>query len=402
MTIIAVLTAILLATGFLLDSGDDAVEPGPGVAPVEAIAKRVEAIRGLKFDALPEPAPVSKDAARKAGLADLDRSYPAARRAADETVYRMLELVPKDFDLRKAVGSIFGEGVAGYYDPHTGELRIVEGASSGRVLAEYILAHELNHALEDQVFELDTDRAEGTGDAALAYLGLIEGTASAVMDRYLERHFRNEEAIFGVLGSAFQPQPDLPPFILDGLLFPYLRGAQFVEELYADAGYRWTLVDQALRHRPPESTEHILHPRRYLRFEKPVVVGASRALAECCRRRAAGVFGEFQTAELLALAGRRQPENAAGWGGDRYELARRPDGTDVLWIRWVWDTDEDREEFADALRDWAHNGLVAAPAGRDRWRRETGGGVAIAETDADVTLVLDTTADRAAAIASVR
>lgn len=402
LSITGVLLVVLLVIGFAFEKDDAAAPaPAPATASVATIAKRVEAIRGLRFSKLPEPGSVSADQARTAGLADLDRTYPAAARAADEELYALVGLLPEGFDLRKAVGSIFGEGVAGYYDPRSKELKVVEGAAtSGRVLTEYILSHELNHALEDQRFSLELERAEGSGDAALAYLALIEGSATAVMGRYLEKHFRSDEALAGVLGSAFQPQPDLPPFLTSELIFPYISGAQFVQELYASAGDRWTLVDAALENRPPDTTEQILHPIRYLRFEKAVEVAPSRALAACCKARTSGTFGEFQTGEMLALAGRRAPGAAAGWGGDRYELARRADGTDVLVMRWVWDTRRDAGEFAAALRRWAEDGIGARPAGRDRWLRKGAGGLAVDVSGKRVTLAFDGSPAAAAGLVS--
>ena len=53
---------------------------GPDTAPVPVIAQRVEALRGLAFDRVPEPVSVTPEQAQREGLEDLDRSYPEARR----------------------------------------------------------------------------------------------------------------------------------------------------------------------------------------------------------------------------------------------------------------------------------------------------------------------------------
>ena len=50
------------------------------------IATRVEALRRLRFDELPEPLQVTPEQARREGLESLDRDYPAERRRADEAV----------------------------------------------------------------------------------------------------------------------------------------------------------------------------------------------------------------------------------------------------------------------------------------------------------------------------
>jgi hypothetical protein len=157
------------------------------------------------------------------------------------------------------------------------------------------------------------------------------------MGEYLARHFSPEEALGGLLASAFAPTGDLPPFLMSQLLFPYLSGERFVAELRR--GGSWRLVDAAYRTRPPASTEQVLHPEKYLRFEEPVPVELPGA---------DGTFGEWQTSELLALAGGTDSRDAAaGWGGDSYSV----DG-EVVTIRWVWDTPGDRERFERKLRDY--------------------------------------------------
>src|ERR671938_140895 len=90
---------------------------------------------------------------------------PPRRRAAEEQVLEMLGLVPRGTSLRRAAASLFGQGVAGYYDPRSGRLKVVTGAAtSTRVLAETVLAHELTHALEDQRFRLLRTATESGGD----------------------------------------------------------------------------------------------------------------------------------------------------------------------------------------------------------------------------------------------
>jgi hypothetical protein len=336
----AVVLAGLLV--LLVLGGSDSEPAAAPDTPVATIARRVEVLRGLRFEAVPVPQRVSGAQARREGLEDLDRSYPAARRRADETVLKTLGLIEPDVDLRSVSASLFGEGgVAGYYDPRSKRLRIVTGAATGsRVLREITLAHELTHALEDQRFRLDLEGGS-SDDASLARLALVEGTATLVMQRYLLRYFSGEEALGGLLGAAFETGPDLPKFLQDQLLFPYTGGAAFAQELLRRAGGRWTLVDLADRVRAPDSTEQVLHPDKYLRVEAPLPVTLRVALGPGFRRTAAGTWGEFQTRELVG------EEAAAGWGGDRYELWQGPAGN-VLAMRWRWDTPRDASEFRAA------------------------------------------------------
>jgi hypothetical protein len=319
--------------------------------PVSTIAARVEALRGLRFDSRPVPQTVSPAQARREGLEDLDRSYPEARRKADEEVLKLLGLIDPGVDLRSISASVFGEGVAGYYDPRSKRLRIVSSATPD-ALSEMVLSHELTHALEDQRFGLDLDEGE-SDDAALARLALVEGSATAVMQDYLVRYIGAEKALGGLLGSALQTGPDLPRFLQDQLIWPYLGGAQFIQSLRRTGGGSWKLVDLADRVRVPDSTEQVMHPEKWVAVEKPLPVGFETRLHDDWRRTAAGTWGEWQTRELAG----GDDEAAAGWGGDRYELWQRGEcgsppcrDSDVLVMRWRWDTERDAREFRAALR----------------------------------------------------
>ena len=254
----------------------------------------------------------------------------------------------------------------GYYDPRSKRLRIVSGTTPD-ALSEIVLAHELTHALEDQRFGLALKEGE-SDDAALARLALVEGSATLVMQQYLLRHIGAGQALSGALGSALQTGPELPKFLEDQLIFPYLGGLAFVQALQAQGGGSWKLVDLADRVR--RAREHRADPA-------PGEVGRGRRAAALCgwtstlgddwRRAARGTWGEWQTRELL---GGDADEAAAGWGGDRYELWQRGAcakppcrENDVLAMKWRWDTEKDAREFETR---------AARRRGRERCRRAAG------------------------------
>ena len=313
LTIMAVLAALLMGVWWLTDGRAESPPAPEEVAPVDVIAKRVEALRGLRFESLPRPVEVTPEQARREGLEDLDRSYPEARRRADEQVLKLLGLIDASVDLRDVSASVFSEGVAGYYDPRTKRMRTVRGAATGtKVLAEMVLAHELTHALEDQRYGLGLEDQGGSDDAALARLALVEGSASDLMYAYARRHFTAEETLGGVLGSAFAPTGSLPAFLQAQLVFPYTGGAEFIGALRERAGGRWTLVDLAERSRPPASTEQVMHPEKWVRVEPPVRVRvrAGEALGDGWERASAGVSQRQRTisaaSRRLSPAPRRQ------------------------------------------------------------------------------------------------
>jgi hypothetical protein len=360
LAVMAVLFVALL--GIAAATGGDNEAPAkpspPARASVAVIARRVEALRGLRFTALPRPVPVSAATARREGLADFDKSYPVAQQRADETIYKLLGLLPRRDDLRALTGSLFEQGVLGYYDPRDGRLRVVTGGgTSTRVLWEMTLAHELTHALEDQRFSLP-EETEGNDDRALAHTALIEGTATWLMYAYVQRHFSSEETLGSLLGAAFQDTGGLPPFLEAQVTFPYLGGEAFVDDLRARAGGRWNLVNTAYELRMPASTEQILHPDAYFSADAPEPVRIRNVLG--WQRATAGTWGELQTRELV-----HSTQGAAGWGGDRYELWQAG-GKSVLVMRWRWDTPGDEDEFAAALREWASGALHGPHAVVDR------------------------------------
>jgi hypothetical protein len=385
LAIIGALVVVLLVVSVLTDAGGKASPAAEKpVAPVSVIAHRVETLRHLRYRTVPAAKAATPAQARADGLADFDRSYPVARRHADETMLTMLGVIPPGTSLRDVAASLYSEGVAGYYDPRTKRLRTVSGAATGtRVLAETVLAHELTHALEDQRFGLldDADRVDADDDRALAQLALVEGSATTVMQLYMARYFSAEEALAGTLASAFADTGDMPPFLEAQTVFPYIDGMRFVGFLRDRGGGSWSLVDTAEHFRPPASTEQVLHPDRYLEADapKPVRLGDTRP-GPGFTRAAAGTWGELQTRELLAAAGGGgESEAAEGWGGDRWELWRSPSKGDVLLMRWRWDTPRDEREFATRLRAWVRDGGASRP------RDETAG---VAESGGAVTLVV--------------
>jgi hypothetical protein len=147
-----------------------------------------------------------------------------------------------------------------------------------------------------------------------------------------------------------------------------------------------------------------MDPGKWIAFEPPVRVRlrAGSALGAGWKRASGGVFGQFQTRQLLSTAGGGGSAGAAeGWGGDRYELWRRvgaaceaPCRRDAaLIMRWRWDTPGDEREFARKLRQWVRDGLRATAQA---------GGHAVAVRGGAVTLALAPTGPLARRLAASR
>jgi hypothetical protein len=124
----------------------------------------------------------------------------------------------------------------------------------------------------------------------------------------------------------------------------------------------WERLNQVYAN-PPESTEQILHPERYLEGDAPTLVtldadAVAAALADGgspWEPTYDNVLGEFQLGlwlkHHLGQGGKpaRMAEAAAeGWDGDRLYAFER-DGQLVAVQLSVWDSPQEAREFADAL-----------------------------------------------------
>jgi len=420
------LLVALVLLGVLAGSSDgrskrDAPGAAGRVAPAAVIARRVERLRGLRFDRPPRTERVTAAQARRTALRDFDRTTPRRRSAADEELLKLLGLLPASADLRSIVGTLYREQVAGFYDPRSKRLATISGPSSaGPASDEMTLAHELTHALEDQRFGLLREAegaTAGLDDRALARLTLVEGTATALMFEYADRHLNLGETLAESLAGSFgQGGTDaLPPYVLASLLFPYEQGKRFVEDLYRRLG-GWGLVDYALRRRPPASSEQVLHLRKYLADERPmpVYLPPARALGVGWHAAEHGTVGEFDTRQILRAGGAAGSAVTAaeGWGGGRYALWRTgplPDRgcaapcrpRDALVLRWRWDTERDAGEVVTPLGDYVAAALHGRRLGGGGFALR-GGAAALTRRGDEVTLAFAPRLEQARALAAAR
>ncbi len=368
------------------------------VAATPAVARRVESLRGLDFDRVPRAEVVSSARLRRLTRRELRESGRPKGQAADEAVVRMVGLLAPDERLAPAA-TAGSDLAAAAYDPKADRLYVVRDAvSANRALVEFVLAHELTHAIEDSNFGL-VDPSEGSDDRALAELALGEGTATAVMIDYAAGYLNPAELLAATAEIDDDAGP-VPDFVVDQLEWSYLAGQRFVDSL-RELARGWKLVNYAIESRPPASTEQILHPRRYIHDDRPVEVriDAAELRARGWRRADSGDAGEFATAQLLAVgAPQAMAERAAaGWGGDRYELWRRDVspaecadrcGDDLaLVVRWRWDTAGDAREFESAAGRYVTGALDGSAVSAGAWGLADGSAAALSR-DADATTLV--------------
>jgi hypothetical protein len=369
-------------------------------ADVARVAKRVERLRGLRFERPVRPRFLDRGEAlelvRKVSRSD----YPERRRQIDDESLKLLGLLRPSADLVDAIDSVDEDQLLGFYDDHSKRLVVIREPGVTRALLEVTLAHELVHALEDQRFGLDS--GEGLpDDSVLAEAALAEGSATALMVDYADKYL----SLGDVLELANVPDSEkLPPFVEKLLLFPYVEGVKFIAEFRGE-GEGWRPIDSIYRFRRPRSAEQILHPRRYALDERPERVRIpplAGVLGRGWKKLRATSLGEYDLRLLFDLVGGTRPAGAAeGWGGGRYELWRRGalgEGCeapcverDLAVVRVRWDSTRERAEGERELaRVWEKGLQGKRLGGRARIRAwsSRGGAIMMRGRGRETTVVL--------------
>lgn len=292
---------------------------------------------------------------------EIAKPETADRFAQDERILTRLGLVPEGTDLLALTVDTLQGQVAGFFDPETDALTVLDDDGELDLASRITLAHEVDHAIGDQYWDLQAMKdaiplVEGDRQGALQ--ALIEGDATLLMSLWSAKHAASD--MLGLDESALpggQSLDGLPQIIQRQLLFPYLDGLTFLLQTWGPRG--WDGVN-AVWDAPPVSTEQILHPETYP-DEQPIEVvlpDVAAAMGEGWTQTGETVMGELGIQVLAAdgaewdpmsftLGGQTMPnaEVAAGWGGDRLVTVDGPDGAWALVWQTAWDSPDDALEF---------------------------------------------------------
>ena len=367
----------------------------PDFGPIQA---KLEAIRGLRFT---RPVPASfQDAGDFAAMVDeeLAEMLPAERQDGMVKGLVRLGLLAEPIDIAEALRTTYATQALAYYDPEADRFFYL-ARGLGEAEMEDVTAHELVHALQDQVFDLGpigdlqeslVARDVRQEDFALAIGFLIEGEATYVENRYAmdrdgmsfagipsaERmYFKNAarledsfsamfsgkdmgdlEGVDEMIASALRGMADLPPLLIRPLQAQYGFGAYFVMSAVHEGGFD---AVSAIYEDLPRSTEQVLHPEKYFREpDEPTplpLLSPSLLEAEGWTRIDAAVHGELHLALLLELNGcpRLNAEAAAaGWDGDVYQAFWHPEKKHTMTVlQTTWDDDTEALRFFEAYHD---------------------------------------------------
>ena len=255
----------------------------------------------------------------------------------------IIGLIEPDVDLVQLYLDLLSEGVLGAYDTRDGRLVVrLEGDTIGSD-QELTLAHELTHALQQQHFDIHSllEDADDDFDRGLAISALAEGDATL-----LELLYLREKSLPLPRVPDTPVYDSAPKFIQDLLVFPYTAGLHMVTENFSED---WADIDAAYL-KPPESTEQVMHPNKYLEGESPIDVtlpNVQDMLGQGWSPIYSSVGGEFLIRDYLdsRLGTGDAHQAAAGWGGDTFALYEAPGGLRLLLWIFRWDSTDDAEEF---------------------------------------------------------
>jgi hypothetical protein len=360
----------------------------------DRVAGEVAALRGL-----PLLHPVERRVEDRAGLRlrleqmTREEVAPDLLEAADRLLHRLRLLRPEQ-RYEQVMLKLLGDEIAGFYDPRAKTFFILSDMPESAQVG--IMSHELHHALQDQHFGIERVRGYGdrVQDVGLATAALLEGDALATMLMYPSGELSASPLLLDRLMSASMQAAAAPAglseTIWQSLLFPYAGGLSFVTAVADARG--WEGVRE-LYASPPQSTEQVLHPERYLDRDEPTWLEHPSPLPGA-ERYAVDVMGEWMVRSLLgewlgpSVAPAALSRAAAGWDGDRLSAWRFAEGDREL-VTWllVWDSEAEAEGFArlgPLLATWwtggapltsegAHGGSVTAGGGCSAFRLERWG-----------------------------
>jgi hypothetical protein len=282
---LALLLALPAAASAQKASADQAsanqASAGQLIAKADAIAKRVATLRGLALKNKVQSGVMNKAQIRERILKLLHQEYTDAELDAEALALKRFGLISETSDYVAIMVKLLQDQIAGFYDPGEKKLFIAGWQAAG---GDMLMAHEIDHALQDQHFDLKKfmKADKRNGDALAARQALVEGDGMALMLEFQMAAMKqappwgNALVLSMIKKSMSQGTAGMlhvPLAMREGLVFPYVGGLEFIAHVRKD--HPWSSID-AIYSKPPLSTEHILHPEKYESYEQPIAVIARR------------------------------------------------------------------------------------------------------------------------------
>ncbi len=303
------------------------------------IFQEVSSLRGLPIKDPVLKKFAGRDFFREYYFRKLQERYPSDKKRSVEKAYVLLGFLPENTDIIQTYLDSFLAEAQGFYDPRSKTLFIADWIDQDRL--EGILAHELDHALQDQYFDLEAFLQEGGSlslDAQFARTSVMEGEATAIALNYsLEDKAEDFTQLVNIadwmrlnhfLEESGQRAMGRRVVLNDAINFPYVYGSAFLQN-YVKA-YGWNGMEYLFQH-PPTTTRQILHPDVFFpRREKTfrvTIEDLSPGVLEDYSLIWQDSLGEYG---LQLLLRQYVPEEEAlkaveGWRGDRLQVYEAKD-----------------------------------------------------------------------------
>jgi hypothetical protein len=297
--------------------------------------KRVAKARGLEATKAVPGVVLAREALLDRVRQHVEKEVPPEVIRDEGEELKLLGFVPVAFDFLAATYELLNAQLAGFYEPTDGTMYMAGDLDEAN--AEATLAHELDHALQDQHFDLaaHSKYVPGKSDEQAAYDALAEGDATSTM----------MDVLMGRMGKTALDVPDdvletemleamdgdggtrnVPPLMRTSLVAPYIYGTIFVNALRRAGG--WPAVNAVWR-ALPTTTEQILHVEKWRAHEPALGVPAPSFAALGSGWTVADEDSSGELGMRLAfeewLGGRSAVIAADGWGGDRDVLLTNGD-----------------------------------------------------------------------------
>ena len=325
---------------------------------VTEIQGEVEEIRGLEFT---EPVTLTlyTEEELRAEFEEIfadDLTEEDARRDVLELF--AFDFVASDYDLYSELLDLYSSSVLGFYDPDTKELVVVSDDGNLTLSQKLTLVHELNHALQDQVYGLDL--GDGVDEEDFAFRALIEGESSLMEELYIALDYMSEQEFGQLIEEYENSEPTdydrFPEVIINSQLFPYTDGADFVRDLYLDG--RFERINAAWEN-PPTTSEQVLHLDLFTEGQPPIAIplpALTDTLGTDWEFVVEDVLGEFFVSEYLdvELSEAVSDRAASGWGGDRYLVHWNEEAQEImLLLVTAWDSANENNQFVESYVNYA-------------------------------------------------
>ncbi len=312
---------------------------------IDDLKKGVEEIGKLKFKTDIPIRYFSKARMQKYISTLVEEEYLDELAAKDALFIQLMGFSNRKLNLKKIRKKIFISNAGGLYNEKTGKLFVSNDYRTVNMMNAPIIVHELRHALQDAYFNLSEILGEYSDfdDRKLAVLSAIEGDATFVMVKYIDfdpevmsSAYSSDALIsFSPIGNTAQLSR-APGIVKHQLTMPHIKGLRFVSAVFKKK--KWKGVNKILKS-PPDSTEQILHPEKYLKREKPIPVIIDYKPGGYNLYHT-GVIGEYYL-NILLKPRDNYIDYAFGWGGDSFKIYKNVSSSSYFLVwKSVWDEEK--------------------------------------------------------------